>query len=117
MFLTLFENGEYRISNNYRLINEPNTAEWYADIQKNLSSMIQFSKGQRSNTEISTAYFAGVTADQMAALQASPGYPGVDSAELNLRENLDIGGKAAGKTDFNPGDYLFNIGNLLKQTR
>jgi Tfp pilus assembly PilM family ATPase len=117
LILTLFENGEYRISNSYRLINNPDTPEWFGEVGNNLSSMIQFSKGQRSNTDISSAYFAGVTGDQLSVLQANLAYLGIDISELNLRGNLNITGKAAERGDFNPGEYLFNIGNLLKQTR
>ncbi|MDR1028965.1 MAG: hypothetical protein LBL63_06055 [Clostridiales Family XIII bacterium] len=117
MFLTLFEEGEYRISNSYRLISNPDVPEWFGEVGNNLSSMIQFSKGQRSNTDISSACFAGVTAEQLAVLQENLAYLGIDIAELDFRGSLSVGGKAAGKEPFNPGTYLFNIGNLLKQSR
>jgi hypothetical protein len=113
--LTLFENGEYRISNSYRLMNDAGTPEWYSEVGNNLSSMIQFNKGQRSAADISSAYFAGITENQLSALQTSLTYLGIDIKELNLRDSLSVGGKAAEKGAFNPGEYLFNIGNLLKK--
>jgi hypothetical protein len=117
LFITLFEGGEYRISNSYRLMNTQDAPDWIGEVGNNLSSMIQFNKSQRTDTEISTAYFAGVAEDRLSAVKEKLGYLGVDIAELNLRGNLSIGGKAAGREGFNPGDYLFNIGNLLKQMR
>jgi hypothetical protein len=113
--LALFENGDYRISNSYRLVCDADSPEWSGEVGNHLSSMIQFNKGQRSAADISTAYFAGITDSQLSALQANLTYLGIDIKELNLRDNLHIDGKAAGKSGFNPGEYLFNIGNLLKK--
>ncbi|MDR2156932.1 MAG: hypothetical protein LBO81_04025 [Clostridiales Family XIII bacterium] len=117
MFLTLFDGGEYRISNSYRLINTPEAPEWLGEVENNLSSMIQFSKSQRSYADIAAVYFAGVPSERFSELEGKLGYLGVDVAELNFRDSLITGGKAADKGGFNPGDYLFNIGNLLKQAR
>jgi primosomal protein N'' len=96
-------------------MNDAGTPEWFSEVGNNLSSMIQFNKGQRSAADISVAYFAGVMDSQLSALQANLTYLGIDIKELNLRDNLHIDGKAAGKGGFNPGEYLFNIGNLLKK--
>jgi hypothetical protein len=114
--VSLFENGNFRIVNKSRMVQQENSAEWFSEIGNAISSMQQFSKSQRSNLNITTAYFAGLYANQIAQLAANLTHLGIDIRELNFPDSVRLEGKAAQKGEyFNPGKFLLNIGNLLKK--
>jgi hypothetical protein len=114
--VSLFEDGNFRIVNKNRMVQTENSPEWYTEIGNNLSSMLQFSKSQRSNIQITAAYIAGLQTDQIAYLAQGITYLGIDIRELSLTESIRLEGSAAQKgAYFNPGKYLLNLGNLLKK--
>lgn len=113
--LTLFENGAYRITNKYRLMQTENTQEWLHEIGGHFSSMIQFNTGQRLGTEIAAIYFAGFSDEQTAALRASLTYLDVAMHPFDISAHLRLSGQAASsKEAFDAGKYLLNIGNMIK---
>jgi hypothetical protein len=114
MTLTLFEDGKYLIGNKYRLMNTEDTPEWYAEISNNLSSMVQFNKGQHANGEISSACFAGLSQIQLGTMASNLSYLGIDIRPIGFDSGVSLTGKAAGQDGFDPGHFLLNIGNLLK---
>lgn len=114
--LSLFESGDYKITNRYRLFNTDDTPEWRQEIGNNISSIIQFHKGQRPAEEISAAFFAGLSAVRTDALAESLSFLGIEIAELDLASKIKLTGKASKKSaDFEPGKNLLNLGTLLKK--
>ncbi|MDR0875332.1 MAG: hypothetical protein LBN12_03885 [Clostridiales Family XIII bacterium] len=115
--LTLFENGNYLITNRHRLLNADDTTEWFGEIGNHLSSMIQFHKSQRTDFEITNAYFAGVTTTQVAQLATALAYLGVHIGNLDLADKVKLTGKisAEKQSAFDPGKYMLNLGMLLKK--
>jgi len=113
--LMLYENGNYKITNKYRLFNPDDTAEWRQEIGNNLSSVIQFHKGQRPTEEISAAFFAGLSPAQTAALVEPLSFLGIQITMLDLVSRVKTSTQAASKDGgLNPGKYLFNLGVMLK---
>jgi hypothetical protein len=115
--LTLFENGDYVISNRYRLTHTYDDPGITDEIGGNISSMVQFNKTQKNSAAITAAYVAGVNESQVNALRFSLTYLGIDIRRLDMADQISVPsdgalGLAAG---FDPGKYLLNIGNLLKK--
>ena len=116
MSLTLFEKGEYKITNKYRMFSAEDTPEWRQEIGGNISSIIQFHKGQRPEEDISAVFFAGISAARIGALAEPLAYLGIETGMLDLTPQIKYTGKAA-KSDisFIPGQNLLNLGTLLKR--
>ena len=118
LMLSLFEKGEFSLTNRYRLMNAEGTQEWNNEIGGHLSSVIQFQKGQRSDSEVDSVFFAGITAMQVEGLNSSLGYLGIKM------EALDLTGVAKYKQpqitsedapEFVGSKYILNIGSLLRK--
>ena len=113
--LMLYEGGDYKITNKYRLFNSDDTAEWRQEIGNNISSVVQFHKGQRPSEEISAAFFAGLSPAQTSALAEPLSFLGIQIGMLDLASRVKISSKAASKDGgLNPGKYLLNLGVMLK---
>jgi len=113
--LMLFENGDYKITNKYRLMAADDTPEWRQEIGNNISSVMQFHKGQRPTEEISAVFFTGLSPAQTAALSEPLSFLGVQIGMLDLVSRVKISSKAAEKDGgLNPGKYLLNLGVMLK---
>lgn len=116
MSISLFEEGVYSITNKYRLLNTEDTDDWYHEIGSNISSVIQFHKGQRGDTAISGAYFTAVSDAQMEKLSNAISYLGIPTTKIDMQHCVKLEGNAsAAAGDFNPGKFLFNIGALLRR--
>jgi Tfp pilus assembly PilM family ATPase len=116
LILSLFEGGDYKITNRYRLFNPDDTPEWRQEIGNNISSVIQFHKGQRPVEEISSVFFAGLSAAMVAELAESLSFLGIEVSELDIASRISLTGKAAQKSaEFAPGGNLPGIGTLLKK--
>jgi hypothetical protein len=115
--LTLFENGDYIVSNRYRLTHTDDDPELIDEIGGNISSMIQFNKTQKDSAAITAAYIAGAVEPQVSALSSSLTYLGIDIRGLDMKEiiSLQDGGTPEAGTHFDAGRYLLNLGNLLKR--
>ncbi|MDR3052465.1 MAG: hypothetical protein LBU48_01205 [Coriobacteriales bacterium] len=112
--ITLFIGGFYRFSNRYRLMNNPNTPEWLAEIVNNLSSMLQSTRAQRKQAAVAYAYVAGMADAQIAQMMTASQQLGVQIVKLDLREAVRAPRPFEGAAPFEPGSYLFNLGNLVK---
>jgi len=114
--LSLFEDGDYKITNRYRLLQMEDTQEWRQELGNNISAVIQFHKGQRPTEEISAVYFAGLSPTKTAALAEPLAYLGIEIGLLNVAAHVRLTGKAA-KIDggFAPGQNLLNLGTMLKK--
>ena len=116
MSISLFEEGVYSITNKYRLLNTEDTDDWFHEIGSNISSVIQFHKGQRGDTAISGAYFTAVSDEQMEKLSTAINYLGIPTSKIDFQHCVTLQGNAsAAQGDFNPGKFLFNIGALLRR--
>jgi Tfp pilus assembly PilM family ATPase len=114
--LTLFENGDYVISNRYRLIHACDDPAITNEIGGNISSMVQFNKTQKDSAAISAAYVAGVGESHVNVLRSSLTYLGMDIQRFDMAGHISMrtGGAPEGAEGFDPGAYLLNIGDLLK---
>ncbi|MDR0817753.1 MAG: hypothetical protein LBN35_03850 [Clostridiales Family XIII bacterium] len=111
--LTLFSNGVYRLQNRSRMVHPEDDPEWTDEIGSNISSMIQFNKTQKEHEEITAAYVAGASSENITLLTDGLTQLGIDIKELDMMSNITLSGKAKGKEPFNAGEYLLNIGNLI----
>lgn len=60
MISVLFENGTYRLINRNRMLNEPGTRAYADEIYSKYATMVQFSKTQKSDSEITDLYYIGL---------------------------------------------------------
>jgi hypothetical protein len=115
--LTLFENGNYVISNRYRLPRTDDASALTEEIGGNISSMIQFNKTQKDSAAITVAYIAGTDETGIDALRFSMNHLGIDIRPLDMSANVSPAEKSPADAEaaFDTGRYLLNIGNLLKK--
>jgi Tfp pilus assembly PilM family ATPase len=111
--LTLFETGNYVVSNRYRLSHADTAPELTDEIGNNISSMIQFNKTQKDSAAITAAYTAGVDDAGIDALRSSLTYLGINVGSLDMSGYISLQADAASELD--AGRYLLNIGNLIKR--
>lgn len=85
----LFENGKYKLSNRNRLMSNPDTDEYINEIFSKFSSMLQFSKSQKSEYLISASYYIGLGKEKTEKLKSyTQAYEqDVDVMEMNLYSN------------------------------
>jgi Tfp pilus assembly PilM family ATPase len=114
--LTLFENGEYVLTNRYRLTHGNGDPGLIEEIGGNISSMIQFNKTQKESAAITAAYIAGAGDAGAEALRASLTYLGIEIRKLDMSEQIMLQGSAqeSGAT-FDEGRYILNLGGLLRR--
>ncbi|MDR1713520.1 MAG: pilus assembly protein PilM [Coriobacteriales bacterium] len=114
MAISLFENGEYRITKKHRLLAPENTDARRQEAGNHLSSMIQFQKSQHMDSEIRTIFITGVSSERVQALAAATGYLHLPFEEIQLDHHLELTGKAAYAQDgFEIAKYIYNIGALI----
>lgn len=113
--LTLFSDGQYDLTNKYRLLNMIGSPEWYSEMGDNISSMVQFNKGQKDRHDIAATYFTGITSEEVTALSTNLQYLNIDMSELKFDGHVILSDTVRAKGGFSPGNFLYNIGNLLKK--
>jgi hypothetical protein len=92
--ITLFEQGAYRISQKYRLLNAPNTDERRREMVGNISSMVQFQKSQHRDFSIDAIHVLGILPDQMPEFAAATQFLEIPVFELSLSSQIKLTGKA-----------------------
>jgi hypothetical protein len=116
LVITLFEQGIYRITQRYRLLNPPGTEERRNEITGNISSMVQFQKSQRRDISINEIYVLGVAPEQMPAFIEATRFLEVPVAALSLDSQIKLTGKANfEQANFVSSKYLYNIGAMIRR--
>lgn len=80
----LFEQGQYTYSTRSRLFNPRGSAESGAEIAQKLSGILQFHIAGKSENPITTVYFAGADADDLAVCR-----PGCEALALRVAQFPD----------------------------
>ena len=80
----LFVKGQYTYSTRSRLFNPRGSAESGAEIAQKLSGILQFHIAGKSENPITTAYFAGANADDLAVCR-----PGCEALSLRVAQFPD----------------------------
>jgi len=112
--ISLFENGEYRITKKHRLLAPEMTDARRQEAGNHLSSMIQFQKSQHMDSEIRAIFITGVSTARIQALAAATGYLHLPFEEIQLDHHLELVGQAAyAAADFEIAKYIYNIGALI----
>lgn len=111
----MFIDGTFRIFNGYRLTSEPGSDGWVGEIGQNLASMLQFSRAQRGQSELSQIYLAGTLPQNLAKLNEDFGYLNVRMDHFDLSQVVTVSDKITADRLFDPGNYLFNLGALVKK--
>ncbi|MGB5822445.1 MAG: hypothetical protein WBH44_00080 [Proteocatella sp.] len=87
----LFENGKYKLSNRNRLMSDPESDEYINEIFSKFSSMLQFSKSQKSEYQIKASYYIGLGKERTEKLKLyTQGYEqDMEVGEMLLTSNED----------------------------
>jgi Tfp pilus assembly PilM family ATPase len=113
--ITMFLDGTFRIFNGYRLTSEYGTDAWVSEIGHNLSSMLQFNRAQRGQSELSVAYFAGLSPLHLQKIATDFAYLNVAIEHFNLTGAITVSPQITVERAFDPGQFLFNLGALVKR--
>ncbi|MDR1082798.1 MAG: hypothetical protein LBL27_02895, partial [Coriobacteriales bacterium] len=114
--ITLFEQGVYRISQKYRLLNPPGSEELRREVASNISSMVQFQKSQHRDISIDAIHVLGMTSDQMPEFIKETGFLETPISALSLNEQIKLTGRANfDQASFVSSKYLYNIGTMIRK--
>jgi Tfp pilus assembly PilM family ATPase len=114
--ITLFEQGSLRISQRYRLLNQPNTEERQREVSANISSMVQFQKSQRKNIDINAIYVLGVSPQNMPAFIEATRFLEIPVEGLSLDSQIKLTGKANfDQEHFDSSKFLYNLGAMIRK--
>lgn len=70
MLSLLFGQGEYQLANRHRLLNEPGSPGFVAELYGKLSTMLQFSQSQKLQSPITASYYVGIDEENLSELSA-----------------------------------------------
>jgi hypothetical protein len=114
--ITLFEQGFYRISQKYRLLNPPGTEERGREIINNISSMVQFQRSQRRNISIDAIHVLGVPNESMPSFAEATRFLEIPIFALSLDTQITLTGKAHfDQMSFISSKYLYNLGAMIRK--
>jgi hypothetical protein len=114
--ITLFEQGNYRISQRYRLLNPPGTAERQREVSSNISSMVQFQKSQRRDISIDAIYMLGVPQQNMPTFVEATRFLEIPVEWLSLDSQIKLTGKANfDQEHFDSSKFLYNFGAMIRK--
>jgi Tfp pilus assembly PilM family ATPase len=116
LVITLFEQGVYRITQRYRLLNPPQTEERNREVISNISSMVQFQRSQRRDISINAIYILGVAAEQLPAFIEATRFLELPVFGLSLDSQIRLTGKANfEQANFVSSKYLYNLGAMIRR--
>ncbi|MDR0350948.1 MAG: hypothetical protein LBH64_05280 [Coriobacteriales bacterium] len=114
--ISLFEQGAYRISQRYRLLNAQGTPERFREIASNISSMVQFQTSQRRDINIEAIHVLSENPEQLPQLAEATQFLEIPLVALDLDAQLRLTGKASfDQRLFSASKYLYNIGTLVRR--
>jgi hypothetical protein len=114
--ITLFEQGVYRISQKYRLLNPNGTVERQQEVVSNISSMVQFQKSQRREINIDAIHVLGLPSQYMPAFMEATRFLEIPVFELSLNNQIKLTGKANfDQANFVSSRYLYNLGAMIRR--
>lgn len=111
----LFVNGNYSFYKRFRVVAERGTEEFFNEIDRSLSTIIQFNKSEKTGFDITDMYFGGLTEEEESFLPAWCETTGC--AVAKLPDNHQITFKSQKKaTAVKPtlSDYIYSVGNLIE---
>jgi hypothetical protein len=116
LVITLFEQGVYRISQRYRLLNPPGTEERQREVVGNISSMVQFQKSQRRDISIDAIHVLGLQPEYLQQFVAATRFLEIPVFALSLDSQIKLTGKANfDQASFVSSKYLYNIGAMIRR--
>ncbi|MDR2671994.1 MAG: hypothetical protein LBC35_01600 [Coriobacteriales bacterium] len=113
--IAMFLDGTFRLYNGYRLISEADSDAWVAEVGQNLASMLQFNRAQRGQTELSQAFFSGLSPTNLEKLRTDFAYLDIQIEHFDLSSIISVSNKITPERQFNPGAFLFNLGALVRR--
>jgi type IV pilus assembly protein PilM len=114
--ITLFRQGNYRISQRYRLINPLGTEERQREVSSNISSMVQFQKSQHRDISIDAIYVLGVEHQDMSSFIEATRFLEIPVEELSLDSQIKLTSKASFEQEhFVSSKFLYNLGAMIRK--
>lgn len=110
----LFINGQYIFVRSNRLLCERESHDSFAEISSVISSILQFNKAQKSEYDITSVYFCGLSDRETGLCHEISSSLNIDSLPFLPCHAIGVKNKIL-KSGFKPSNYLFAIGNLIKK--
>lgn len=110
----LFENNHYTFSNRTRLFSERGTEEFIAEMNSNISQLVQFSKSKQSPYTIETAFFCGLDKEEMQIFSSIKENLGIN-AELFPNSGIVYVTNRNNPKEFQLHEYVFMVGSLIRK--
>lgn len=111
----LFENGIYIFSTRSRLLSERGTAALADELSGKLSSLIQFSKSQKSEHSLNMSLYAGLDEFELEALKALNFDPELNLFMMPQTPNIKNGFVMDEAFDF--GNFIYPIAGFFAGTK
>ncbi|MDR0346861.1 MAG: pilus assembly protein PilM [Coriobacteriales bacterium] len=114
--ITLYEQGMYRISQKYRLLNAPGTDARRNEVVNNISSMVQFQKSQHRDFSINAIHVLGLPSNDMPIFVEATRFLEIPVFELSFDSQIKLTGKAHfDQATFLSSQYLYNLGAMIRR--
>ncbi|MEG0408895.1 MAG: pilus assembly protein PilM [Bacilli bacterium] len=111
----LFEKNHYTFSNRSRLFSERGTPDFIAEMNSNISQLIQFNKSQRSPYPIETAFFCGLEkAEEIALSKMVKDNLEIQAGRFPDSKTIYVTNSAI-KDKFYLNDYVYCVGCLIRK--
>lgn len=107
----LFENGQYIFSNRSRLLSERGTDAFADELSGKLSSLIQFSKSQKSEYTLNMSLYAGLDEYELSSLRALNFDPDLNLFSIPQTPNIKTGFVMDETFDF--GSFIYPIAGFF----
>ena len=113
MTAALFQNGVYAFSNRSRLLAEPDTPNFGAELAGKISSFVQFNQSEKSPYSIEAAYFCGLGSESLPFYRDIHETLGIEAGPLPAFPQVD---RSAGDDgSYRLSDFLFATGGLIRK--
>lgn len=106
---TLYIEGSFRFSSHARLLGEKGTEEYIGEIERIISSLIQFSRTEHNSTEITHIFFANIEKSEEKFAKEIGATFGLDADIISDKKNIIV----SEDSNFSFSEYTYAVGNLF----
>lgn len=107
---TLYIDGQFRFANRTRLFAERGTPEGFTEVERMVSSILQFNLSERSGATITNVYMTGLHENETPVIGRIETAFGLEAAVLSDPDGVI----ASGGAEFDLSAYSYAVGNLIR---
>lgn len=116
IYCTLFVKGKYRFSNRNRIVAERNSEDMADEIERKISSIVQFNKSEKNDADITNIYFGGLNEEELYICTQVSQSVGISSEIMPNWAIIDIKVNKKKKNSdgikLKSADFIYALGNI-----